>query len=222
MASVVRELWERQDANLLILPASVPIEAASVQFELTHYMEDHWQPVIEKDVDGPHSLPLRLDRENANLGRFSASRRVSRTIYLGSAPTPTNPNKGLTDSQIKLGCVQPGESVATFGDALRRLTDQATHLYQNDKRYWYSTQPSVSRLAQDRAAQLDGDSVLEEIEQRLKVEQNNRSDFGRVHGCPSSGADIADDDQSVRLVLLKPQFTHALRDQQSEARKEAA
>src|SRR5439155_9549155 len=118
MASVVRELWERQDANLLILPASVPMEAASVQFELTHYMEDHWQPVIEKDVDGPHALPLQLDRENTNLGRYSACRRVSRTIFLGSAPTLRNPNKGLTDSQIKLGRVQPGESGATVGKTL--------------------------------------------------------------------------------------------------------
>jgi len=221
MASVVRELWERQDANLLILPASVPIEAASVQFELTHYMEDHWQPVIEKDVDGPHALPLQLDRENANLGRYSACRRVSRTIFLGSAPTLRNPNKGLTDSQIKLGCVQPGESVATFGDALRRLTDQATHLYQNDKRYWYSTQPSVARLAQDRADQYDDDTVFEEIEQRLKAEQQNRGDFARVHACPTSGADIADDDAATRLIILKPPFTHAIHDQNTGARKVA-
>ena len=51
------------------------------------------------------------------------------------------------EQQIKLGCVQPSESGATFGDALRRLTDQATHLYVQGKHYWYSTQPSVTRLA---------------------------------------------------------------------------
>ena len=31
--------------------------------------------------------------------------------------------------RVKLGCAQPGETVATFGDALRRLTDSATYLY---------------------------------------------------------------------------------------------
>lgn len=222
MAAVVHTLWERQDASPLILPANMPIDEPSVQSELTYYLENTWIPVIEKDIDGPNSLSLRLDRENANLGRFSACRRVARTIYLGSAPTMNNPNKGLTDSQIKLGCVQPGESVATFGDALRRLTDQATHLYQNDKRYWYSTQPSVTRLAQDRAIQVDEETVFEEIEQRLKIEQNNRADFGRVHVCPNSSADIADDDHTVKLVLLKPKFSHAHKDQSSEARQEAA
>ena len=69
---------------------------------------------------------------------------------------------------IKLGCVQPGEAPATFGDALRRLTDQATYLYVDGQRYWYSLQPSVTRLAQDRAAShFTDDDVDEEIRRRL-------------------------------------------------------
>ena len=133
MAAVIHSLWERQDSNLLIMPATVPIDDSSVQFELTRYMEDQWVPVIEKDVDGSNSLPLTLDRENPNLGRYSASRRVARTIYMGSAPLQKAANRGIEDRQIKLGCVQPGETVATFGDALRRLTDRATYLYVDGK-----------------------------------------------------------------------------------------
>ncbi|MFN6484499.1 MULTISPECIES: hypothetical protein [unclassified Nostoc] len=96
-------------------------------------------PVIEKDVDGYNSLPLACDRQNPNLGRYSACRRVARTIYFGSAPTLRAANRGVEDHRIKLGCVQPGESAATFGDALRRLTDQSTHLYVDSTRYWFST-----------------------------------------------------------------------------------
>jgi len=210
----------RQDTSLLIMPASIPIEDAVLN-ELMHYVEDSWKPVIEKDVDGPHSLPLRLDSENTTLGRYSASRRVARTIYLGSAPNQSTANKGLPDNQIRLGCVQPGESIATFGDALRRLSDQSTHMYQDGHRYWYSLQPSVTRLAQDRAAQWDEDRVFEEIEKRLRPEQGTRGDFARVHVCPASSADIADDEAATRLIILKPQVTHALRDQQSAARTEA-
>ena len=141
------------------MPATVPVDDPIVQFELTRYMEDHWVPVIEKDVDGSNSLPLALDRENPNLGRYSACRRVARTIYMGSAPTQRAANRGIDDRQVKLGCVQPGETVATFGDAIRRLTDRATYLYVDGKRYWYSTQPTVTRLADDRASQLTDDDV---------------------------------------------------------------
>ncbi|HEY6539756.1 MAG TPA: Swt1 family HEPN domain-containing protein, partial [Ktedonobacteraceae bacterium] len=221
MAAVVHALWEGQDASLLILPANIPIHESSVLFELTRYLEDNWVPVIAKDIDGPHSLPMRLDGENTNLGRYSASRRVARTIYLGSAPNPRNPNKGLTENSIKLGCVQPGESVSTFGDALRRLSDQSTHLYLDGQRYWYDTQQSVARLAQDRAAQYDDDSLYEEIERRLRAEQGERGDFSRVHLCPTSSAEVSDDDTAVRLVILKPQHTHGLHDGQSKARAAA-
>ena len=220
MATVIHMLWMSQDNSLLILPASIPIEGAILN-ELMHYVEDSWKPVIEKDVDGAYSLPLRLDSENTTLGRYSASRRVARTIYLGSAPNQQTANKGLPDNLIRLGCVQPGESIATFGDALRRLSDASTHMYQDGQRYWYALQPSVTRLAQDRATQWDEDRVFEEIEKRLRAEQSTRGDFARVHVCPTSSADIADDEAATRLILLKPQVSHALRDAQSAARIEA-
>lgn len=42
---------------------------------------------------------------------------MARTIYLGSAPTATAAHRGLGDRRIKLGCVMPGESPGTGGDA---------------------------------------------------------------------------------------------------------
>ncbi|HEY7330649.1 MAG TPA: Swt1 family HEPN domain-containing protein [Gemmataceae bacterium] len=220
MAAVIHCLWERQDSNLLILPATIPIEDPQVQFELTRYLEDHWVPVLEKDVDGANSLPLTLDRANPNLGRYSACRRVSRTIYMGSAPTLRAAHRGIDERQVKLGCVQPGEAVATFGDALRRLTDSATYLYVDGKRYWYSTQPTVTRLADDRAGQLANDQIAEEIIKRLREAARTRADFSKVHACvPSS--DIPDE-REARLVILGPEFPHTHRVNSSPALHETA
>ena len=220
MAAVIHSLWERQDSNVLIMPGNVPVDDQLVQFELTRYLEDQWVPVIEKDVDGANSLPLTLDRENPNLGRYSACRRVSRTIYMGSAPTLRASHRGIDDRQVKLGCVQPGEAVATFGDALRRLTDSATYLYVDGKRYWYSTQPTVTRLADDRAGQMTDDQVSDEIIKRLREQARTRSDFSKVHACvPSS--DVPDE-REARLVILGPDFPHTNRDDKSPARRESA
>jgi predicted AAA+ superfamily ATPase len=220
MAAVIHCLWNRDDKNLLILPATVPVDDPSVQFELTRYMEDHWVPVIEKDVDGPNSLPLALDRDNPNLGRYSACRRVARTLYLGSAPVHRAANKGIDDRRVKLGCVQPGETVATFGDALRRLTDTATFLYVDGKRYWYSTVPTVTRLAEERASRLSDDDVDDEIQRRLREEARTRSEFSKVHACVTSG-DVPDE-REVRLVILGPEHPHAGKNDSSQARGEAA
>ncbi len=221
MAAVIHSLWERNDSNLLIMPANVPIDDQLVQFELTRYLDDQWAPVLEKDVDGANSLPLAIDRDNPNLGRYSACRRVARTVYVGSAPTQRAANRGVDERQVKLGCVQPGETVATFGDAIRRLTDRATYLYVDGKRYWYSTQPTVTRLADDRASQLHDDDVRDEIEKRLKDEARTKGDFAGVHACRAS-SDIPDE-REARLVILGPDYPLSARnDPKSPARQEAA
>ncbi|MCG2740517.1 MAG: DUF499 domain-containing protein [Syntrophaceae bacterium] len=203
MAGVIHSLWEKGDKNPLILPANISIDDSRVQFELTRYLSDNWVPVIEKDVDGPNSLPLRLDGEVPNLGKLAACRRVARTIYLGSAPTATAAHRGLEDRQIKLGCVMPGESPAVFGDALRRLAGAATYLYQDGPRYWYSTQPTVTKLAEDRAEQLkrDSDKVVVELNQRSRENLRQTGDFRRIHPMPHSGHDVPDD-LDARLVVL--------------------
>ena len=203
MAAVIHSLWEKGDKNPLILPANIPIDDPRVQFELTRYLSDNWVPIIEKDVDGPSSLPLRLDGEVPNLGKFAACRRVARTIYLGSAPTAAAANRGVEDRRVKLGCVMPGESPAVFGDALRRLAAAATYLYQDGPRYWYSTQPTVTKLADDRAEQLkrDPDKVVQELDKRLRSDLRKMGHFNRIHPMPGTSADVPDD-LDARLVVL--------------------
>ena len=221
MAKVIHSLWERNDQSLMILPAHIPMDDGQVQSELTRYLDDNWTAIIDKDVDGANSLPLERDRANPNLGRYSACRRVARTIYMGSAPTLRAANVGLEDRRIKLGCVQPGESVATFSDALRRLTDQATYLYVDGNRYWISTQPNVNRTAQERANQILEElyPVHEEIKKRLK-KYKSRGEFSAVHVAPESTADVPDDPYlGVRLVVLDPQSYHSRLSEDSPARQ---
>ena len=203
MAAVIHSLWEKGERNPLILPGNVAIDDARVQSELTRYLSDNWVPVIEKDVDGPNSLPLKLDRDLPNLGRVSACRRVARAIYLGSAPTTAAAHQGIEDRRVKLGCAMPGESPAVFGDALRRMAGAGTYLYQDGPHYWYSTQPTVTKLAEDRAEQFkrNPDRVAQEIEKRLRKELERKGDFPRIHPMPATGADVPDD-VDARLVVL--------------------
>ena len=207
MASVIHSLWERGDRNPLLMPSTIPIDDDRVRNELTRYLSDNWIPVIDKDVDGPGSLPVAIDGRAPNLGKLSATRRVARTVYLGSAPMTGTAHRGIDDGRVKLGCVMPGESPAVFGDALRRLAAEATYLYQDGPRQWYSTQPTVTKLAEDRAEQLlrNHDDVARELEDRLKQDLRASGDFQRIHTLPSSGADVPDD-LEARLVVLSAEY----------------
>jgi len=216
MAKVIYSLWSKDDRNLLIMPASVPIDDPTVQSELTKFLEENWIPVIEQDVDGDSSVPRKLERDNPHLARYSAVRRVARTIYMGSAPLQQATTRGIDERSIKLGSAQPGEAIATFGDALRRLTDNTTFLYVDNKRFWYSTQPTVRKTAEDRAAQLDEHDVWEEIHKRLSSQVRDAGEFIRVHVAPKSGADVSDE-WGCRLVILPPEQTHMAKTEDSQA-----
>lgn len=101
----------------------------------------------------------------------------------------------------------PGESAALFGDALRRLSGAATYLYQDAARYWYSTQPTVTKLAEDRAEQLkaDPDAMLQELDKRIRADLRKQGDFSRVHPLPHLSQDVPDD-MDARLVVLRIEY----------------
>ena len=209
MAAVIHQLWDSGDPNPLVLPSTIPMDAPSVQNELTRYLPEEWRPVIDKDVDGDGSLPVKIDREVPGLGRRHAARRVARAVWLGSAPTRTAARRGIDDRRVKLGCVAPGEPPAAFGDALRRLAAGATYLYEDGARVWYDTQPTVAKLAQDRAEELrrDPDRTAAELARRLKRHLRNHGGFAGVHSLPRAAADVPDD-LETRLVVLSPEHPH--------------
>jgi predicted AAA+ superfamily ATPase len=204
MASIIHNLWEREDRSLLIMPSTLPLDSPGVRTEIARYLPEGWSGVIDKDIDGSMSQPLAIDRKNPNLGRYSASRRVARTVFIGSAPSVAAQKvRGIEEVRIKLGCVQPGESPATFGDALRRLSETLTYLYSDGSRYWFDTQPTVARTARDRAAQFKSVQIEDEIIRRLRGIRE-RGEFAAVHIAPRDSSDVPDM-QDCRLVILGPE-----------------
>ena len=208
MASVIQALWQQGDPGLLILPSLVPMSDAIVQAEILKYLEGNWSAVIGKDVDGAHATSAQVDRESSRFGKLLAARRVARSIFVGSAPR-SDRNRGIDDRQVRLACAQPGESVSTYGDALRRFSDRATYLYQDRSRHWFATKPSVARLAEDRAAAIERREVEAALIRRLR-KQRERGEFERVHIAPESPAEVSDE-TGAGLVVLGPGSPHTAR-----------
>ncbi len=220
MATVISVLWQRGDQNLLIMPGTIPMDDHRVSTELSKYLEDGWDPVIRADVDGANALPLRLDQAHRNLGRYSATRRVARAVYLASAPRE-EARRGIDIKLITLGVAQPGEAPGTFGDALRRLSGDATYLYVDGNQYWYSLRANITRLAADRAtSNITDDHADDDIKRRLQKTAGSQP-FAAVHVFPSGPGDVTDDDDGVHLVLLPTTAQHLPNTDHSEAIKTA-
>ena len=215
MAQVIHELWMSGDPSVMIMPGSVAISSDRVEPELLHYLDTSWQSIIAGDIDGANSEPYKIDQNAPNLNRYSATRRVARTVFMGTAPHHDQENKGLDDKQINLGVVQPGEKIAIFGDALRRLANQAKFMHGDLGRYWYSMSASLNRTAADRAGQLEDALVRVEIDKALTVYMNGLADrghFDAVQVAPENSSEVPDEPGGVRAVVLGVSHPHTGRD----------
>ncbi len=208
MAAVIHELWMGSDAGLLIMPGSLPLDVSAVRDELTRHLPEGWNSLVDREVDGKRSIPWQQDKNVLRYGKTLASRRVARTIMLGSAPTVRQQNvRGIEASRIRLGVVQPGEQIAVFNDALGSLQNSLAYLYTNPSgdRFWYDTRPTLRKTVEDRATQFSASEVEYEIERRMK-KLRLEPPFKGIHICPASSLDVPDD-QTFRLVILSPSET---------------
>ena len=183
MSTVIYALWHANDAYPLIMPATIPLSEPRVFDDLTQYLEDSWKSIIDSDVNGPSALPARIDHDRPVFGQRALTRRLARTIFLGSAATLRSAHKGIGQHRIWLGTAVPGDSIGHFASSLHMLADQATYLYSDGTRYWYDTQPSVARAAKDEADRLRErpEEVWAEIVEPARPQQPQRP--GQLRRC---------------------------------------
>ena len=208
VSSIVHELWKSEDASPLILPGNVPLDATTVNTDLTQYLEDQWKPIIDSDIDGPSSMAQRIDLERPSLGQRFVTQRLARAIFMGAAPRVRSTHRGLDKQYLWLGTAIPGDTLGNFGSALELLAQRSTYFYEEQGHYWFDTQPSVTKTANDYAERLreDPEKVWNEITRRLRAEERSRDVFDRVHIAPESSADIPDL-EDVRLVIAHPRYS---------------
>lgn len=209
MANVIHELWKSSDSSLMIMPSTIPLWKDFVRDEILRYLPaaQNWTAIVETDIDGEKSKPFELERDFTTLKPYEASRRVARAIFMGSAPSVAmQGTRGLDEKHLHLATVQPGQPVAIYNDALRRMTDKLTYLYNDTTRYWYDTRPTVNRMAQERAESISEESLRQEEETRLRSVKG--TDFAAYHIAPESSADVPDDDR-LRVIVFSPMYPHS-------------
>jgi hypothetical protein len=223
MAKVIYELYDSNDGSAMITCGAIPVGIPSIRDELTRYLSNGWNPIIDSEIDGINSKPPKLDDAQGGFYKKQfAYNRISRTIFLGSAPSSVaEHNRGIDASHVYLGVVQPEENINTYEAALGSLADNLAFLYHADNRYWYDTRPTLRKTVTDRAQNQHDDSVLAAIEEtledisRVALPKDALSGI-KIHKLPATSADIPDD-QDFHLVLFRASYTHKTNDAASPA-----
>ncbi|MFM9859057.1 DUF499 domain-containing protein [Pseudoxanthobacter sp. M-2] len=208
MADVVSVLWQQRARDPLILPGRIPLSDSKIKAGIIDPLDPAFAAVLDSEVDGERSLPARMESNTSRrISQARAATRAARAVFLCSAPTVGQPNAGVNGLSIRLAAAEPGDQLAIFGEALRELHEVATYLYEDAGRYWFSTQPTLNRLADERGKAFEPYKVDEEIVRVLQAEAGQKANFSRVHAAPDEPA-MVDEASALALVILKPETAH--------------
>jgi len=210
MALTIHRLWQDDNRDGMILPGSLPLYDAKVRNKLINYLPGQgWDPILERDVDGERSEPFEIDQDS-RFGAIQAARRVARTIFLGSAPAVEQKSgaRGVDVRHVCLGCAQPGQTVATYRDALKRLVDRLHYLNSSEDHFWFDKRPNLRREMEERKRSIQfREDVVPEIRRRVDRLFGSQHMFSGVHVFAASG-DVPDD-FDLRLVVLPPDHSYS-------------
>lgn len=210
MAKVIHRLWTDGNNDMMIMPGSLPLYDPDVKNESIYYLPPGWDPVIEGDIDGERAETTRIENTDTLMGSVQACRRAARTIFLGSAPTTSGQMaRGIEAKRILLGCLQPGQQISRYEDALKRLVDRLHYLNSGNDRFWFDTRPNLRREMEERKKRFASrEDIYPAVRERLQ-KMLAAGSFAGVHVFTPS-ADVPDD-WGLRLVALPPDtpFTKA-------------
>ena len=207
MADVVYSLWRGESQAPLITPAILPFHDVKVRTALTEPLDRAFGPILQLEVDGELAHTARIEARRPRFMRTRAATRAARSVFFATAPHAGARRGGMTGGELRLACAQPGDQIAIFGEALEELARRSAHLYRDGDSYWYSPQPTLNKLAADRARDLSDRAVDSRIVEVLRDEQRRRSGFPRVHAAPDNLTDI-EDRRTTALVILPPSVCH--------------
>lgn len=204
MAKVIYRLWQDGNNDLLILPGSLPLYDGDVRNEIVYYLPPGWDPVVERDIDGPNAETTTIERADTRLGAVHACRRVARTIFLGSAPGTSRHTvvRGLDLPGVLLGALQPSQQIGLYRDATKRCVDRLHYLNSAGNHYWFDIQPTLRREMESRKDRFDTEADLYPVIKADLGKLLHGGLFDGVHIFTPSG-DIPDD-FGLRLVVLPP------------------
>lgn len=209
LASAIGVLWHQRPPDPLITPARLELAHERIRAAVLHPLEPGFAAVLDAEVDGERSLPRELERNPVKrIARARAATRVARAIFFATAPRVGAAHPGIGLSELRLACAEPGDQLAVFAEAASELAQRASYLYEDAGTFWFSTRPTLNKLAEQRARALKEQEVDEAIVALLQEESRHRGGFHKVFAAPDDPSAI-DEAEAASLVILGPSAPHA-------------
>lgn len=204
LAQTIRELWQTKPKDCyLICPHHLNLGDEQIANDLTSRLDrPQYKQVIEADIASPkkgtQSHAQEIDQEWVEAGRPPYAQRVAKTAFLHSLVQIGQ--SGVDPADLRLAVLQPEDDPALVDKAVQRLIDRCWFFDYDGLRYRFKTEPSLRKIVDDEMGLVGKIKAKNELDVRIsKVWKKDI--FAPVY-FPSEAADVDDDAQSPKLVVL--------------------
>jgi len=225
LALVVRDLWEKKEVALFIMPYHVDLSNDAIQTELTDRLErPKFRPAIQHDISSNKgdAISQQLDDNESGEKTRTASRTataVATVVFLNSlvsgqaggvdlpglhlatiAPEFSDREQVGSGFGLNPKIVLPPVSPEAVDDSLKELLDECWFIYDTGSRYIFRTEFNLNKVISEEQTNVFVTEARARIETVLKSKFSGATFEAKFF--PSEPVDVPDDPESPKLVVL--------------------
>jgi len=201
LASVLRDMYERQVNTPLILPAHLNLEHAPIRQELLRHIGNEYEGVISQDIAGAGANAVQIDQQlGAEYAPIRIASGLATAIFFGSFST--GKQVGVTEPELRLASLRPNLPPAVIGDALHKLTQKLWYLHSEGGLYAFRLKPNLNKILLEKKEQVCDQELAERV--RKEVEARLGRETLQPLAFPNDASNIPDT-KALKLVVLAPE-----------------
>jgi hypothetical protein len=201
LASVLRDMYERQVNTPLILPAHLNLEYAPIRQELLRHIGNQYAGVISQDIAGAGANAVQIDQQlGAEYAPMRIASGLATAIFFGSFSA--GEQVGVTEPELRLASLRPNLPPAIIGDALHKLTQKLWYLHSEGGLYAFRLTPNLNKILLEKEEQARAQELAERIRKEVEVRIGRESLTPLAF--PNNPSDIPDT-KELKLVVLAPE-----------------
>jgi len=201
LASVLRDMYERQVNTPLILPAHLNLEYAPIRQELLRHIGNQYAGVISQDIAGAGANAVQIDQQlGAEYAPMRIASGLATAIFFGSFSA--GEQVGVTEPELRLASLRPNLPPAVIGDALHKLSQKLWFLHSEGGLYAFRLTPNLNKILLEKEEQVRAQKLAERI--REEVEARLGRETMQLLAFPNNPSDIPDT-KELKLVVLAPE-----------------
>ncbi|MCS7237814.1 MAG: DUF499 domain-containing protein [Thermoguttaceae bacterium] len=198
LALVVKELYDQRAPWPLILPGHINLGNPAIRAEFLRVIGREYEGIIAADLAGPKAKAPQEDEAIGSEYRiYRLATTVAQAIFFYSFSA--GDVRGIDLKELRVATLLPQIPVSLVGDTLKRLENLLWYLNEDNNRFYFSTEPNLIRILQEKEEQVTEDQLVNQVRKNLEELVGNEL---KVFLWPISSQDVPDLPQ-LKLAILE-------------------